>query len=301
MEFAKGFKMSATWLDGDLRMIRAGNPSPLTGAGTNTYLLGQGAVVVIDPGPVLHDHLETILSALGPQEKVAAILVTHCHRDHSALARALSDRTGAQTYAFGPAHSGRSTVMQNLAEGGLASGGEGFDEHFTPDNRLNDGDILEIGPLRIEALSTPGHTGCHMCFAQGGRLFSGDHVMAWATSLISPPDGDMAAYMTSLAKLAARTWSIACPGHGDPIFDPAKRLSELTHHRLARQDAVLAALQDGPQSPADLTRRIYTDLAPDLLPAAERNVLAHLIKLWQEDLVLAIPAPLPQAMFAAKL
>lgn len=293
--------MSAIWLDHDLRLVRAANPSALTGTGTNTYLLGSGSVVVIDPGPALRDHLDAILAALGPQEHVAAILVTHCHRDHSGLAPALSDRTGARTYAFGPAHSGRSTVMQNLAETGLASGGEGFDEHFLPDGRLSDGDLMEIGSLRIEVVSTPGHTGCHLCFAQGARLFSGDHVMGWATSLISPPDGDMAAYMASLAKLAARPWAIAYPGHGEAISDPAARLSELTRHRLARQDAILAALREGPLRPAELTRRIYAEIAPELWPAAERNVLAHLIKLWQEDRVTAEPAPMPQAAYATKL
>lgn len=293
--------MALTWLEPDLRQIRADNPSALTGTGTNTYLLGRGAVVVIDPGPALPVHLAAILAALDPGETIAAILVTHCHRDHSALAPALAERTGALTYAYGAAHSGRSALMQDLAQGGLASGGEGFDEHFRPDRTLADGDILSVGGLRIEALHTPGHTGCHLCFGIGARLFSGDHVMGWATSLVSPPDGDMAAYMASLAKLAARDWITAYPGHGQAIEAPHARLADLTHHRTMRETAILAALRDGPATPAALTARIYADTDPALWPAAQRNLLAHLIKLWQEDRVTAQPSPAPNAIFAAKL
>lgn len=293
--------MPLIWADPNLRRIRADNPSALTGTGTNTYLVGRGAVVVIDPGPALPAHLAAILAALTPGETIAAILVTHCHRDHSALAPALSDRTGAMTHAFGAAHSGRSPLMQDLAQGGLASGGEGFDEHFRPDRTLADGDIVSVGDLRIEALHTPGHTGCHLCFAQGKRLFSGDHVMGWATSLVSPPDGDMSAYMASLAKLAARDWTSAHPGHGEAIAEPHQRLAELTRHRVMRETAILAALADGPATPAALTARIYADTNPALWPAARRNLLAHLVKLWQEDRVTARPSPGQDAVFAAKL
>lgn len=286
------------WLDEDLRRIRAANPGPLTGTGTNTYLLGRGALVAIDPGPPDRDHLEALLAALEPGEEIAAILVSHAHLDHSALAPALSARTGAPTHAFGPAHSGRSALMQDLAEGGLASGGEGFDEHFQPDRRLVDGDVVAVGPLRVEALHCPGHTGCHMAFAAGDRLFPGDHVMAWATSIVSPPDGDMAAYMASLARLDARAWRAAFPGHGEPLLDPASRIAELTRHRLLREDAILLALGPRPATPADLVPEIYAATPPALWPAAERNLLAHLIKLWQEGRVTARPGPGPKALFA---
>lgn len=286
------------WLDEDLRLLRAPNPGPLTGRGTNTYLLGRGAVAVIDPGPPDRGHLEAILAAIEPGEDIVAILVTHAHLDHSALAPALAARTGAATHAFGPAHSGRSALMQDLAEGGLASGGEGFDEHFRPDRRLADGDVLDIGLLRIEAIHCPGHTGCHMAFATGGRLFPGDHVMGWATSIVSPPDGDMAAYMASLARLAARDWRLAFPGHGDALFDPAARIAELTRHRLLREDEILLALAPRPATPAEIVAAVYTATPATLWPAAERNVLAHLIKLWQEGRVTAQPGPGPKASFA---
>jgi hydroxyacylglutathione hydrolase len=288
----------AEWLDEDLRLVRAANPGPLTGPGTNTWILGRGRVAVIDPGPPDRNHLEAILATLDPGEEVAAILVTHAHLDHSALAPAFSARTGAPTHAFGPAHSGRSALMQDLAEGGLASGGEGFDEHFRPDVRLADGDVLELDGLRIEAIHCPGHTGCHMAFAASGRLFPGDHVMGWATSIVSPPDGDMAAYMTSLARLAARDWRAAFPGHGEPLLDPAARIAELTRHRLQREDEILLALAPRPATPADLVAEVYAATDRTLWPAAERSLLAHLIKLWQEGRVTARPGPGPKALFA---
>ncbi len=293
--------MNEAELAPDLRRIRAENPSALTGTGTNTYLLGRGEVVVIDPGPALPAHLAAILSALSPQERICAILVTHCHLDHSALANALSRATGAPTFGFGPAHSGRSEMMQSLAAQGFPTGGEGFDLNFIPDRFVTHGQSLTIGGLKIEALHTPGHTGCHLAFAQGDRLFSGDHVMGWSTTLVSPPDGDMAAYMDSLQRLAARPWAAAFPGHGEVIDAPSARLTALIAHRMAREAALLAALGDQARQTGDLTAQLYADTPAHLWPAAERNVLAHLMKLWQEGKVSADPKPGPKAFFRKTL
>ncbi len=266
-----------------IRQIRAANPSALTGPGTNTYLVGEGQVTVIDPGPDLDSHLSAILATLSPSERIGHILVTHAHLDHSALTRRLVAATGAQVLAYGPASSGRSATMTALAAQGLTSS-EGADPDFAPTRRLGDGSRLSLGAVQIEALHLPGHMGCHMGFALGDVLFSGDHVMEWSTSLVSPPDGDMSDYMTSLRRLAARNWSSMLPGHGPAVSDPAARLGFLLDHRLAREAAILAALRDhGPATPATIAARVYTDLAPDLLPAATRNVLAHLIDLTARD------------------
>lgn len=289
--------MTMTWLAPDLRRIRADNPSALTGSGTNSYLLGRGSVVLIDPGPDLAPHFEAILAALEPQERIDAILVSHGHLDHSALARRLASHVGAPVIGAGPAQAGRSEVMRELAARGLATGAEGFDPAHDPDLLARDGDVLAFGALRVEVLATPGHTGCHLAFAHEGRLFSGDHVMGWSTSLVSPPDGDMADYMASLERLARRPWHLALPGHGEVVTDPASRIEALLTHRRQREQAVLAALGEREATIAELTGLIYADTPRHLWPAAERNLLAHLIKLWQEGRATADPFPEPAAVF----
>ena len=261
-----------------IRLIRADNPSPLTGTGTNTYLLGEGEVTLIDPGPDLASHLAAIL-ALTRAERITRILVTHAHLDHSALTPRLAAATGAEVLAFGPAISGRSATMQRLAAEGLASS-EGADPGFVPDRTLSDGARLPLGAAEIEVLHLPGHMGCHLGFALGDTLFSGDFVMNWSTSLVSPPDGDMGDYMASLRRLAARPLAQMLPGHGPAVTDPAARTAFLIRHRAAREAAILAALrQHGPATAATLAALVYTDIAPHLLPAAAGNVLAHLIDL----------------------
>ncbi len=197
---------------------------------------------------------------------------------------------------FGPAGSGRSATMRALAEAGLAGGGEGVDTSFRPDVALREG-VLHLGGLRIEVVPTPGHMGEHLSFAWNGFLLTGDHVMGWAPSLVSPPDGDMAAYMASLAGLAARDWAGFLPAHGAPIRDAAGRLAELAAHRRAREAQVLAALAEGPADLGTVTARVYRDLAPALLPAASRNALAHLIDLIGQNRVVASPWPAREARF----
>lgn len=279
-----------------LRLVRADNPSPMTGPGTNTFLLGQGEVVVIDPGPALPGHLTAILAALAPGERIAAILVTHPHLDHSALASALAEATGARICGFGPAGSGRSPLMRRLAEAGLG-GGEGVDQAFDPDLRVADGETLDLAGERIEVVHTPGHMAEHLAFGWNGLLFCGDHVMGWSTSLVSPPDGDMGAYRASLNALRGAGWRRWLPAHGDPVRDPAARLAELIAHRAAREAQILGELARAPGTVAALTPRIYRDTPAALWPAASRNLLAHLADLLDRGLVAATAWPGPEAVF----
>ncbi|MEX5565141.1 MBL fold metallo-hydrolase [Pseudophaeobacter sp. 1A16562] len=268
-----------------VRRILAPNPSPMTYRGTNTYLIGTRDLAVIDPGPVLPEHLEAILAAVGPDQRIGHIIVTHAHVDHSPLADELSQRTGAPVYGFGPASAGRSPAMQQLVAQGMAGGGEGIDTEFTPDIPVADGDVISGEGWNLEVLHTPGHLGNHIALAFGDACFTADHVMGWASSLVSPPDGDLTDFMASCRKLRARDWRIFYPGHGAPITDPAGRLDWLIAHREAREAAIIDALRSGPASPGDLAARIYTETPAALLLAAERNVLAHLIDLMGKSRV----------------
>lgn len=281
-----------------IRLIRADNPSAFTGPGTNTWLLGRGVVTVIDPGPDLDSHLAALLGALGPGERIGQILLTHAHLDHSALIPRLVDATGAEVLAFGPVGSGRSAVMTKLAAEGL-TGTEGADLTFAPDRLVSDGEVLMLPGLgALTVWHLPGHMGCHAGFALGSDLFCGDHVMAWSTTLVSPPDGDMTAYMASLRRLQSRPWTRFHPGHGPLIDAPATRLEDLIRHRLSREAGILDSLaRHGPASAASLAERLYTDTPGPMLPAATRNVLAHLIDLQTRHHVTPAPGPLAQAIF----
>ena len=284
-------------LDPPVRALLAPNPSPLTGAGTNTWLVGATALAVIDPGPDDPAHLAAIFDAVLPGQQISHIIVTHAHRDHSALAPRLSAATGAPILAYGSAIDGRSALMSGLAAS-LPAQGEGLDLAFAPDQRLGDGDAISGPDWSLTALHTPGHLGGHICLALGDTLFSGDHVMGWATSIVSPPDGDMGAYMASLHRLAARDWRRFLPGHGAPVETPAARVQELIAHRLGREAQIVHALAEAPASIPALTARIYTDIPPHLLPAAERNVFAHLLDLASRNLVKADPSLHPAATFS---
>lgn len=284
-------------LEPDLRMIRAHNPSPLTGEGTNTFLIGQGTVCVLDPGPDDPAHMTAILAALDVGEKVATILVTHSHLDHSALAPRLSAATGAPILAFGDSRAGQSDLMRDLSARGLVAGGEGVDAGFRPHRCLADGETVSFGNEQITAIWTPGHMANHLCFAWRGTVFSGDHVMAWATSLVSPPDGDLGAFMQSLTRLEDQNARVLYPAHGNPVNDPALRIRDLRAHRNTREAQILAALAAGQNRVADMVAAIYVDTPQHLHKAAARNVHAHLIHLWERGLVLADPAPAPEGNY----
>ncbi len=270
-----------------LRRITAPNPSPMTFTGTQTYLVGEGEVALIDPGPALPAHHEAILAALAPGERITKILVTHSHLDHSPLAAPMSEATGALVMAAGPSDWGRSEVMQVLAETGAVGGGEGVDNDFAPYEQIAEGDKLVGSWGTIEVLETPGHMANHLSFAWGDTLYSGDLVMGWSTSLVSPPDGDMTAFFASVHRLASRAEDrIYYPGHGEPVTNPQARCEALLAHRREREAQILAALNTiGPSNATKLAAHIYTDVAPALLPAAARNVLAHLINLTERGLI----------------
>lgn len=257
----------------------------MTGPGTNTYLLqGDQGVVVIDPGPDLAPHRAAILAGLGGRS-LAAILVTHAHVDHSEMVPWLAATTGAPVMSFGAADLGQSAEL---------GGGEGADPHHRPDVTLHDGLEIWVGGCKIIVHHTPGHMAGHLCFGYGDVLFSGDHVMGWSTSLVSPPDGNMADYRRSLHKLLGGGWRMMLAGHGTPIFQPEARVQELITHRAAREAMILTAMQDDGGTAVQIASRVYTDLSPALLPAAARNVLAHLIDLSDRNVVL------PQGPIAAE-
>ncbi|MEL7097825.1 MAG: MBL fold metallo-hydrolase [Pseudomonadota bacterium] len=261
-----------------LRRIVAPNPSPMTYRGTNTYLVGTEQIAVVDPGPQSEAHLAAILDACAGR-KISHIVVTHSHVDHSPLAAPLAERTGAPVLAFGGPEAGRSAVMQQLAATGLAGGGEGIDTSFAPDQALADGAIITGADWKLEVIHTPGHLGNHIALGFGDACLTADHVMGWATSLVSPPDGDLTDFMASCTRLSERAWRVFYPGHGAPIQEPNARLDWLVQHRKSREAAILTVLAAGPQNAAALAQTIYTETPAALLPAAERNVLAHLIDL----------------------
>ena len=284
-----------------IRRVLAPNPSAMTQRGTNSYLVGTGDVALIDPGPDLPAHGRALMAALRPGERISHILVTHSHLDHSPLATPMARALGVKTHAFGPWTAGRSPAMTAISDSGLVAGGEGIDAAFAPDIPLQDGETIAHGDWHLEAIHTPGHLSNHLCFALKtageNTLFSGDHVMGWASSLVSPPDGDMAAYVAATRRLAARDWSVIHSGHGAPIHDPSARLAFLLQHRAAREAAILAELAKGEATIPQLTQTLYTDTPAALHPAAARNVLAHLLDLCSRGRARADPAPGPNARY----
>ncbi|MBW4960696.1 MBL fold metallo-hydrolase [Sulfitobacter sp. CW3] len=272
-------------LEPGLRRIVADNPSPMTYRGTNTYLLGNRGLAVIDPGPASSTHLDAILAAVGSDQHISHIIVTHTHLDHSPLARDLSQASGAPIIAFGDAAAGRSSVMTQLAKGAQIGGGEGIDEDFRADQIVQDGDHIKGDSWSLEVIHTPGHIGNHISLGWQDACFTADHVMGWASSLVSPPDGDLTDFMTSCARLQERKWRAFYPGHGATIDDPKDRLAWLVAHRQSREADILSALASGPATAHALAAQIYTQTPPALLGAATRNVLAHLVDLTGKNQV----------------
>jgi glyoxylase-like metal-dependent hydrolase (beta-lactamase superfamily II) len=278
-----------------IRRVIARNPSPFTFKGTGTYIVGQGKVAVIDPGPDLADHVAALIAAV-KGETVTHILVTHTHLDHSPAAAALKRATGAKTYAFGPHGSRRAEANPG------ATGEEGGDRDFVPDVELREGDAVEGPGWRLAAVETPGHTSNHLCFAlpEERTLFTGDHVMGWSTSVITPPDGDMAAYMRSLEKLLRRDDALYWPTHGPAITTPRPHVEAFIAHRRERRAEILAALAQGDDTIPAIVARIYAGLDPRLAPAAGRSVFAHLIELVEAEEVFCNGPPAAASRFRLK-
>lgn len=270
-----------------LRRIVARNPSPFSFHGTGTYVVGAGEVAVIDPGPLLPDHVAALLDGLG-DEKIRHILVTHTHVDHSPATALLQAATGAPSHGFGP-HGGRPAAAGEVE----VEVEEGGDRDFVPDIRLGDGDVVAGPGYTIEALHTPGHTSNHLCFAwrEPGILFTGDHVMGWSTSVVSPPDGDMADYLASLRRLLRRDDRVYWPTHGPAITAPRPHVEAFLAHRAERERQILDALARGPATIAELVPQIYLGLAPGLHAAAARSMLAHLLQAHDEGRVAAAGDP----------
>lgn len=274
----------------DIRRLLAPNPSAMTGPGTNGYIVGTGEVAVIDPGPEDDGHLSAWLDALAG-ERVRCILVTHAHLDHSGLAPRLADAVSAPIIGYGRHDAGRSATMARLARDGLIAGGEGVDSTFAPDETVTDGDTLTGPGWRIDVLHTPGHFAGHLSFAVADVIMTGDHVLGWTSTLISPPDGDLASFLATSARLRQSGARAFLPGHGDPLTDPVARLDWLIRHRQEREAQIRTALASGLESIEEIVRHLYTDTPQALWPAAARNVLAHLIALVGDDEIDAEPAP----------
>lgn len=268
-----------------VRRVIANNPGPFTYTGTGVYIVGERNVAVIDPGPDDPRHLDALVDAVGAG-RVSHILITHTHSDHCGGARRFAEMTGAPLYGFGP-HPVRDKIDDAPALD------EGADYSYAPDRLLADGDHIENDEWRIEALHTPGHLSNHLCFALPAQkaLFTGDHVMGWATTVVAPPDGDMGAYLASLDRLIARDDEIYLPTHGAPIRKPQRFVRAVKAHRLMRDAQIIDQLKLGRTQIRDITAAMYADVDPRLHKAAALNVLAHLIRLVGEGRVRCAGAP----------
>lgn len=259
-----------------VRRVLAPNPSAFTYTGTQTYVVGRGEVAVIDPGPDLEAHVEAILGATAG-ERIVAIVCTHTHRDHSPATRALKAATGAPIIGCAP--------LAIEDEGPRADAA--FDVDYAPDRILADGEQIGGPGWTIEAVATPGHTSNHLCFAllEAKALFTGDHVMGWSTSVISPPDGDMADYMASLDKLMGRDDLVYYPAHGEPVEKPQRFVRGLAGHRKQREGQILRLLREKERPIPSMVEKMYVGVDPRLHGAAGRSVLAHLIDLETRGVV----------------
>ncbi len=259
-----------------VRRLTVNNPSPFTFHGTNSYIVGTSSLAVIDPGPEDEAHFDALMREIDGRP-VSHIFVSHTHRDHSPLARRLKEATGALTVAEGPHRAARP-----LHEGEVNPFAESADTAFRPDIAAADGEIIAGDGWALSAIHTPGHTANHCAFALEGTgiVFSADHVMAWATTIVAPPDGSMADFMRSVEKLLVRDDRIYFPGHGGPVREPASFLRGLRTHRRMRERAVLERVAAGDRLIPDMVRAIYTKTDPKLHGAAALSVLAHL-----EDLI----------------
>lgn len=264
-----------------VRRVIAPNASAYTFTGTCTYIVGQGEVAIIDPGPDDPAHLAVLLGTVR-NERVTQIVITHTHLDHTAGLAALRAATGAEVVGCAPHFSARAPAGDEKVEAAA-------DVAYAPDRVLTDGERLSGDGWTLTALATPGHTANHLAFAleETGALFTGDHVMAWSTTLVAPPDGSMAAYMASLDLLRERDDRIYWPGHGGPVREPRRFVRALHHHRRQREAAVLARIEAGDTRIEDIVDKLYTGLAPALRGGAALSVFAHLESLIAAGAIVA--------------
>ncbi|HSG95586.1 MAG TPA: MBL fold metallo-hydrolase [Afifellaceae bacterium] len=278
----------------NVRRLTATNSGPFTFSGTNSFIIGEGRLAVLDPGPDDPGHVGALLDAIAG-ETVEAILVSHTHRDHSPGARYLREATGAPIKAAGP-----QVAARPLQAGETNRLDASADHDFKPDEVLADGAQINIGDVTLEAVATPGHTANHLVFSmpEAGILFSGDHVMAWSTTVVAPPDGAMGDYMASLERLLARDERLYLPAHGGPVSDPERYVRGLRAHRKMREQVILERLQKGDRSIAGIVENIYRDIDPRLHGAAALSVFAHLEELVAQGLVSTTDAVRLDAEFA---
>lgn len=266
-------------LEPGIARVLAHNPSAFTYYGTQTYLIGTNEVAVVDPGPDLPEHIDALVEAIGGRP-VVAIMCTHTHRDHSPAARPLAERTGAPIIGCAP------LALETVGPRADAA----FDGDYAPDHVLQDEEHIDIEGGLILAVSTPGHTSNHLCYAivggsGDGALFTGDHVMGWSTTVVVPPDGDMAAYMQSLDKLRQRDDRVYYPAHGPAVNNPQQYVRHLVGHRMQREKQILGLVRGKVRSISDIVASAYPGLDPRLVPAAGGSVFAHLVDLERRGLV----------------
>jgi glyoxylase-like metal-dependent hydrolase (beta-lactamase superfamily II) len=261
-------------LEPGLARVLAHNSSAFTYYGTQTYLIGEHEVVVVDPGPDLPEHIDALEQAIGGRD-VVAIMCTHTHRDHSPASRPLAERTGASIIGCAP------LALETVGPRADAS----FDGDYVPERVLADGEALLVDGMPITAVATPGHTSNHLCFAYEGGLLTGDHVMGWSTTVVFPPDGDMAAYMQSLDKLRQRDDRVYYPAHGPAVTNPQQYVRHLAGHRMQREKQILKLVGEKPRPIPDIVANAYPGLDPRLVTAAGGSVLAHLLDLERRGLV----------------
>jgi glyoxylase-like metal-dependent hydrolase (beta-lactamase superfamily II) len=274
-----------------IRRVVANNPGPFTFKGTGTYIVGKGEVAVIDPGPDMPDHLAAILKAT-EGEKITHILITHHHSDHSPLAGPLQAATGATIY-------GCAVAGHEEGDTGEVKMEAGHDLDFRPDVSLCGGGEVSGPGWTMEAIPTPGHTSNHLCYAlkEENACFTGDHIMGWSTTVITPPDGDMTDYLASLEAIRARTFDVLWPTHGPPVREVDAFIAAYQEHRQERIDQILGALKAGPARIRDLVPRLYADVDARLHPAAARSMLAAMIHLAREGVLAADGEPGPNSLY----
>ncbi len=283
-----------------IRRVICKNPTPFTYKGTGTYVVGRGQVAVIDPGPPLSSHVDDVLAALGPDEEVTHICITHTHSDHSALTARMQELTGAPSYGFGPHGEVRAvdpTDKVDFSKYFTAEEKNKFDKewddlpeelkregpdlNFMPDHRITDGDVIQGDGWTLTAVHTPGHCSNHICYhlAEENALFSGDHVMGWATSVVGPPDGSMKDYLASLHKLLPHGYDRYWPTHGPAITDPATYVRLFIEHREDREAQIIEFLRTGAKQIADFVPEMYAGYDKRLWYPAANSVHAHMLHL----------------------